>query len=198
MTVPPSPGRSRRDKKLTESLRQLEATFSPDELRHVINRLTAAAANPPVSPEEADFVNALSSDRTFTRQERVDLETQSLARYFSHRRHLLEDSLSSVQVAQILGSSRQTPHDRIRAGTLLAVEDGGRLRFPRWQFDPAGPQGVVAGLPSVIQALSVPPLTQVKWLQTPSPYLEDRTPLEALKAGDIERVLPAAYAVEAA
>ena len=116
------------------------------------------------------------------------MEAEALRRYFLYRRELLRDCYTSSQVAALLGTSRQTPHDRLRARTLLAVQERGRYCFPKWQFDPAGPEGVVAGLPAVLRALDVPALSQVSWLRTPSPYLDGRTPLDALRQGETARV----------
>jgi hypothetical protein len=137
----------------------------------------------------------LSGGRTYSPEERRALEIEAQLRAFRFRRELLADALTAPQVADLLGTTRQTPHDRARNGGLLAVLDRGQLRFPRWQFDPAGPDGVVPGLPELIRALDVSPLAKVSWLTRPNPYLEDRTPLEALKDGDRDRALDAARAV---
>ena len=100
-------------------------------------------------------------------------------------------------MAGLLGTTRQTPHDRAGKGKLLAVMDQGRLRFPAWQFDPDGPDGVVAGLSDVLRALDASPLGKASWLTRPNPYLEGRPPLQALRDGDLARVLDQARAVGA-
>ncbi len=120
---------------------------------------------------------------------RARLELEGLERYFGARRQVLEGSLSTEQVASLLGTSRQTPHDRVRARTLLAVQDGGRLRFPPWQFDPEADDGVVGGLPQVLRAMRVSPLAAARWLTRGNPVLEGRAPLEALRAGEVRRVV---------
>ena len=137
----------------------------------------------------------LAGGRVYSPEEHLALEIDAQLRAFRARQELLADSLTAPQVAELLGTSRQTPHDRTRSGSLLAVLDRGQLRFPRWQFDPSGPDGVVLGLPEVIRALDVAPLAKVSWLTRPNPYLEDRTPLVALKAGERDRALDAARAV---
>ena len=114
---------------------------------------------------------------------------RALKRYFDERRRLLGGSLSVDQVATLLGTSRQTPHDRAKARTLLAVPDGGRLRFPAWQFDADGPGGVIEGLPAVLRALRVGALTAVRWLTRPNAVFDERTPLAALRSGEVERVV---------
>ena len=106
-------------------------------------------------------------------------------------------SLSAPEVATLLGTSRQTPHDRARAGTLLGVLDRGALRFPRWQFDPQGEDGVVGGLPEVLDALRLSPFGKAYWLSRPNPYLGDRSPVEALKEGELQGVRNLAESVGA-
>jgi len=102
---------------------------------------------------------------------------------FRVRRQLLADSLTAPEVARRLGVTRQTPHDRARAGTLLAVMDRGMLRFPAWQFDPAGPDGVLAGLPEVIKALgTMPSLSKIGWMTAPKALLP-AAPVEMLRHG---------------
>lgn len=128
-------------------------------------------------------------------EEQVAHKYGVLLRSFLRRRELLADSLTSSQVAALLGTSRQTPHDRARNNTLLGVHDRGGLLFPAWQFDPQGPNGVVPGLPEVLQALHVSPLAKVSWLTRPNAYLDQRTPLETLQRGEIEPVVRIARAV---
>ena len=97
--------------------------------------------------------------------------------------------------ADLLGTTRQTPHDRVKGGTLLAVSDRGAWRFPPWQFDPEGPDGVIEGLGEVLRSLNASPLARASWFVRPNPYLEGRTPLEVLREGQIEAVRSAAEAV---
>lgn len=127
--------------------------------------------------------------------ERRQLEFTSLMRYFTWRRELLRDALTARQVADLLHTSRQTPHDRRKAGTLLAVLDNGAWRFPAWQFDPQGPDGVIDGLPEVLSSLQVPSLAQVSWLTKANPILDGLTPVEALRRGQKEWVLDEAAGV---
>lgn len=99
------------------------------------------------------------------------------------RQSLLAETLTAPEVAARLGVSRQTPHDRVRAGALLAVMDRGMLRFPAWQFDPAGPGGALAGLPEVIRALGdMPALSKIGWMVSPKALLPD-APVEMLRQG---------------
>jgi hypothetical protein len=116
---------------------------------------------------------------------------------FRERERLLDDSLTTSEVASLLGVTRQTPHDRAKQKTLLAIEDKNQLRFPRWQFDADGPSGVVSGLPEVLRALAIGPLAQARWLTRANRTFGGRTPLQAIKAGDLETVVQEAYGVGA-
>jgi hypothetical protein len=168
-------------------------SLSPDEVVAVLEG--AARALDEISEPVPPAVTALMAGRTWTVAERMAARFDVLARSFTRRRELLADSLTSSQVAQLLGTSRQTPHDRVESGTLLAVMDRGALRFPIWQFDPDGEGGVVAGLPAVLRALEVSPMAKVSWLTRPNYMLDGETPLACLKSGDVERVVGLARAV---
>lgn len=137
----------------------------------------------------------MSNDFQPDERERQELELTSLLRNFEWRRRLLADALSASEVAQLLGTSRQTPHDRVKSSSLLAVLDRGVWRFPHWQFDPVGPDGVVDGFPEVLRALQVSPIAKVSWLVRPNPYLDGLTPITALKRGNKERVIEQALSV---
>jgi len=94
------------------------------------------------------------------------------------RRELLAPCIGTSEVVSLLGlRNRQTPLDRIKARTLLAIRDQGQWRFPLWQFDPDGPDGVVAGLPDVLAELPVADLIKARWLQRPQPLLDGHTSL---------------------
>ena len=126
----------------------------------------------------------------------AELEFQALQARFSLRRQLLSQCIGSTEVVSLLGlRNRQTPLDRIKAGTLLAIRDQGQWRFPLWQFDPDGPDGVVAGLSDVLAALPVADLIKARWLQRPQPLLDGQTPLQLLREGQRDRVLAEARAV---
>lgn len=131
-------------------------------------------------------------------EERARVHFLSLLDRFQARSRLLADALTAPQVAKLLGSSRQTPLSRAQAGTLFAVYDRGAWRFPAWQFDPDGPDGVVAGLPEALEALKgLSPLARLVWLSRQNPMLDGRTPIEGLRDGELELMLPATRAAVA-
>jgi hypothetical protein len=123
------------------------------------------------------------------------LAFRSLLQFFEARRDLLDDALTAPQAAELLGVSRQTPLNRLRDNTLLAVLDRGAYRFPAWQFDPQGEGGVLPGLPDVLAALEPQqPFAKLVWLRRPNPTLEGREPLDLLRDREIEPVMGAARA----
>jgi hypothetical protein len=174
----------------------LVKNLSPHERELVIDMLKQlySISNAHVPSEEDALVEALAG-RTFSHEERVKLELEALFQYFQWRRQLLQGALTSSQVAKLLGTSRQTPHDRVKARTLLGISDNGALRFPSWQFDPEGPDGVIEGLPDVLKTLQVSDLAKLSWLVRSNPFLDGLTPLQALKQGQKERVVEEAIGV---
>ncbi len=183
---------------LTSTVHVLQHVFeqaTADELRSVGQILSRIKTPEPVP---TSLGQRLTGGRMYRPLEQIALETANLQRLFDARRTLLKDALTASGAARLLGVSRQTAYERAKKGTLLAVEERGALRFPRWQFDPQGPGGVVAGLADVRRALPVSPFAQALWLTRPSPTFEGRTPLETLMAGETERVLEAARAAGAA
>ena len=143
------------------------------------------------------MIAALSQGRKYTLREAQLLELEAQRRAFAIRREMLKEALTTRQVAELLGTKRQTPHDRIKSGKLLALEDNGRRLFPYWQFDATGANGVIEGLPETLKALTLSAFAKANWLTLPNPYLEGRTPVQALKAGDFRRVVDIAQAVGA-
>jgi len=125
---------------------------------------------------------------------------RNLQRAFQARHEALADTMTVAEVAALLGTGRQAIHDRVRAHSLLAVKDQGRLRLPEWQFDPGGPNGTVPGLPEVLRELDGRPLSElgrVLWFTGPKPALRDRSPAAALADGALDDVLAEARTVGA-
>jgi hypothetical protein len=182
-------GRARLAHELADTIMQLPA----ETLQVLVKALEMPI--PAADDQKAALASAVSGGRAYNEAERRALHAATLARAFEQRRRLLADSLSAVEVARLLGTSRQTPHDRLRAATLLGLRDRGEWRFPAWQFDAAGPDGVVPGLPEVLKALHMSPFAQATWLTSPNQELDDLSPLEALRAHRPDEVLRLAAAV---
>ncbi|UTI63321.1 hypothetical protein NBH00_18425 [Paraconexibacter antarcticus] len=146
----------------------------------------------------ARTISPVTGEAQPTAEETVAALKDNMLKEFALRRRVIEACLSAADVAAMFGASRQTPHDRFRAGTLLAIKDRGQLRFPLWQFDPQAADGVVEGLDRVLAALPITqPLGRVLWFMTPKPQLQGRAPIQVLQDGDVDRVVAEAQAVYA-
>ncbi|MBF2099202.1 MAG: DUF2384 domain-containing protein [Gloeomargaritaceae cyanobacterium C42_A2020_066] len=174
-----------------ETYLEVLRTLRTEEQNLLIDRLKALSEQP--APRDS-ALDALIG-QPLAPAEKVKLEIETLTQYFHYRRHLLACALTASQVAKRLGTSRQTPHDRVKARTLLGVLDNGVVKFPSWQFDPASSEGVIPGLPDVLKALQVSDFAKLSWLTHPQPVFEGQTPIERLKAGDVDRVVQEARAV---
>ena len=143
----------------------------------------------------ADETHPVTGEPVPAPEEQALLGFRSLLQFFEARRELLDDALTAPQVAELLGVSRQTPLNREKEKTLLGVLDRGAFRFPVWQFDPQGDDGVLPGLPAVLRALEPQPaFAKLIWLRRPNPTLDDREPVELLHEGKLEPVVGAARA----
>ena len=165
-----------------------------DELSQVA--LLEAVANTAKNPLPAEKEEGLEAWLGEAPYNPILFEFQSLQDRFASRCSLLAQTIGAAEVAQLLGArSRQTAHDRIKAGTLRAVRDQGHWRFPLWQFDPDGPDGVIDHLSAVIAVLPVSDLAKVLWLQRPQPVFPGATPIDWLRQGHVEEVLTEARQV---
>ncbi len=139
---------------------------------------------------EAESTLALKlTGQTYSKQEAARLEITSLIRYFDRRKELLQSSLTANEVASLLGTTTENVLERIHNNSLLAVKDNGVWKFPLWQFDPSGADGVMESLPEVLNALEGSAFTKLNWLNAPNPYLNKLTPVEALQRGQKAKVL---------
>jgi hypothetical protein len=162
------------------------------ELRNILVHLVENADTDAPDPEA---VHPATGERVGSREEHALAELASLVDLFVARRHLLEDTFTAPQVAHVLGISRQAAAGRAESGSLLAVLDRGAYRFPRWQFDPRGPDGVVAGLPEILEALEPQPaFSKLVFLTQPNKTLDGNEPVELLRRGERARVLAVADA----
>lgn len=179
--------RAAAQQRVSRTLERVLLSVSPEEAEAFAARIETAAEGDARGHARRALVQTLSG-REYTPWERTGLESEMLLRSFDRRRELLSGALTASQVADLLGTTRQTPYDRLKRGTLLAVYDRGAWRFPAWQFDPDGPDGVVPGLREVLRDLRVDPLAKVSWLTIPNPVLE-AAPIEVLRRGETQRVI---------
>jgi hypothetical protein len=104
-------------------------------------------------------------------------------------------SVSAKNAAKLYGGpsvySEEAVRKAARQDQLIAIRDGnGNMHFPVWQFSPRG--GAVTGLRETIALLkrrpNVDELSLVTFFINPSARLGDRSPIEALREGDVETV----------
>ena len=126
----------------------------------------------------------------------LELQLANLKRCYQRRRELLADSITSSKVAELLEcENRSTVRDRRLAKRILGIKDKGVYKYPLWQFDPEGDDGVIDGFPKVLAALDVSDFTKLNWFSRPHLAFEGKTPVEMLKQGKIEAVVVEARAV---
>jgi hypothetical protein len=159
----------------------------PTDLRRAVVDALQARLDIPASDDP--IIATLEPGWSCTPEQAAEIRLATLTRQFAERRRLLRDTISSTQVARLLDTTRQTPIDRLRQGTLLALRDGGSWRYPLWQFDPAGPDSVVDGLIEVLRQLEPNPFVQAAWLLEPQDQLGGDAPITALRRGQTERTI---------
>ena len=108
---------------------------------------------------------------------------------------LFAESISVDEAADLIHRSRQALERRRREGKLLALKMKNQWRYPKWQFDPGSPGGVLPGLGEVLAELELSPTGAAAWLTEPSEALDNRTAIELLRDGRTEEVLALAEEV---
>ena len=100
-------------------------------------------------------------------------------------------SLTSEQVAGVLGINRQEVEKRRSSGNLLGLTAGPQeYRYPAWQFTQSG---VIPGFEDVLRVLAAcDPWMQAAFPLGSNPRWGNQSPLELLKAGQLTEVIEAA------
>ena len=70
----------------------------------------------------------------------------------------------------------------------MGLKDNGVYKFPLWQFDPEGDDGVIDRLPELLKTLQISDFAKLNWLNKSLRAFEGRTPVEVLKIGDERNV----------
>ena len=178
-------------KQVMDLVESLIAIADTDDLE----KLAVALQPKKVSDEEVELAKEIAGN-DYTDEPSWPLELANLHRLYQRRQRLLEKSLTSTEVADLLDwKTRKTIHDKLKAKDILGIKDKGVYRFPVWQFDPSGDDGILDGLPQVLKALEVSDFTKLNWLLKPHPAFDNQTPVEMLKGGNIHDVLVEARAV---
>lgn len=110
------------------------------------------------------------------------------------RETILRDSISVAEAAELTGRSRQALERQRRLGRLLALRRRNQWRYPRWQFDPDAPGGVVPGLAQVLEYLGLSTAGTAFWLSQPREELGGQAPIALLHQRRAKPVLELARA----
>lgn len=140
-----------------------------------------------VSSDDWDMLDAPISV-----SKRAEVMVRAEAERERRRRGLLRVSVGVTEAAELTGRSRQAIERLRRQGRALALRVGSRWRYPRFQLSADSPGGIVPGLGRVLPALGMSPVGAAWWLTRPLVDLGDRSPIELLHAGQIDRVAEAA------
>jgi len=102
-------------------------------------------------------------------------------------RKMAEPCIETGDVCALLGVSRETIRKKVERKQLLALPKGSDDRvFPAFQFDRAK---VIPGIAEVLDALGEDPFIALSFLFSRSPFFGNVTALDALKAGEIDKVV---------
>ena len=109
----------------------------------------------------------------------------------------LGELLTSAEARVLLGGvSREALRKRVVSGSVVALrDDGGLVRYPRWQFDAAAgaPFGVVKALNEIFDDAGLDPWTFAAFVTAPQPELGDRTPVDAFADANTEPLFLSAH-----
>ena len=128
-----------------------------------------------------------------------DARARAVLRGVEMAQDLLRSSGGAYDLDQVRtllsGVSRQRVDKRVQDGSLLAVPGPSNTRrFPTVQFTPDG--SVVGGLKEVRAVLPTKnPWSVLDFLVRPDSRLNDRKPIDVLKAGEVDLVVRAAQSV---
>ncbi len=129
--------------------------------------------------------------RVQTAEQVAQVRGATLRDWVALRQELLAGSLSTAEVATALGISSAAVTKRRQAERLVAFQDRGDWRYPAWQLRHGH---VLPGVAEVWQALPREVhdrLSLSRWFVLDSRHL-GTTPLAALEAGEVDRVVDAA------
>src|ERR1035441_8796415 len=95
----------------------------------------------------AGLGNPLARPHEFPKSDNIKQE-------FAVRKALLSKALPIDQVCELLGiKSRQTLHNWISQGKILALPDNDRILLPLWRFDASTDDKIVTGFTEALRTL---------------------------------------------
>lgn len=164
----------------------------------VARAVSSLAAGERLRLKKASSAELLTSLAARTAQQEGDQFAQARLRGLEVWKKLRESAggfLTGADVAAMLGMTSAAVHKRYKAHQLLGIrEEKRRIVYPAFQFSDGR---VVQHLPAVLQALTaehVDERAQLRFLAGSHSRLDGRTPLCALRDGDLNSVLAAARA----
>jgi len=100
------------------------------------------------------------------------------------------EMVNSMELAKLMGVSRETVNQRRQKGTLLALAHGSRSQhYPVWQLEPK----VGHAMPELLTILrQLDPWTQYLFFTQSNPELDGMSPLDELRNGESDRVIAVA------
>lgn len=96
--------------------------------------------------------------------------------------------LDTRDVVQLLDVSKQRVSTLARDHRLIALSQGGRMRFPAWQFaarDAVERENLAAAHRQLVESGGLSPWSAAAWFQGEHPELDGEDPIEFLRAGGI-------------
>ncbi len=176
-----------KDEVVKAILHHVEASISEASQEH-LQRIVDALKPKVVASDTKALAKKIAGD-DYSEGNLVVLELANLERYYKRRREILKSSITTPEVAKLIGCQAiTTVHDRRKACTLLGLKDNGIYKFPLWQFDPEGDDGVIDGLPELLKTLQIPNFAKLNWLSKPLRAFNNQTPVEILKKGEREDI----------
>ncbi len=182
--------------------------LSNDEIKVVVSLLDVANAGTPMKKrsslsrglvsaiktvQEADHDPFAEVDDPMSPAEAVEALLWAESEMQANREILLKDSVSVAEAAALIGRSRQSIERLRQDDRLLALRAGRQWRYPRWQFEPDAPGGVLPGLEEVIRNLQLSPSGAAFWFLQPSERLGGVPPIELLRRHHPEPVIQLAW-----
>ena len=124
------------------------------------------------------------------------LESSARERSLAFRQRFLRNAVTVAQARKELGvASSQTIHNWLKQKKILGLPDRHRIMIPTWQFDPGTKDGIVNGLDAVLRAINSNEYGVAYWLTSPNPHLDEKKPIDLLRAGKSKEVLEEAQGV---
>ena len=115
----------------------------------------------------------------------------------SARAFLLAECETREGAADAIGVTAASISNWVDEGDLVALYEGRELRIPKWQIDLDQSRGIAAGIKAVAAAFPSGVVSLSAWVRTPNLNLNDATPLQRMKAGDVDRVVRVAGSIGA-